>query len=1247
MREIVRLPPALAPLAELLDYPRPPVVFVVGTGVSFGATDAPRTTWLGLLRHGINYLVESNRITQAWATRLDVDLAAAFNPFSLEHALRHADLVERDLSFFPEDYRAWLRDAFGNLTAAADRAQTLSALTDLERDGALLLTTNYDSLLSDATGLPPVTWRDRHKFHQVVRRRERGILHLHGHWERPDSVILGKGSYDQIVADTVFQDLLKSLWLNNIWVYVGCGGGLDDPNLGALLNWSRNWQESAEPHYFFTGAIEGSSTDRTSAYLVPFCYGSHDRLPEILRALKPRTRAWPFQPVDQDLKWFRAEGVVSPVPSYREYLRGDVPSGPQDSAVLSRLLSSGWVLVEGPPSAGKTTLALRIWATLNHQVAAFYVDLGEGDTTDIATSVLSRLVRPNSLLIVDNIQRQPRAANAIWDRFRDLNQQNSYLVLLATRTDEDSLGRGDESFRRIRNANQGIDSVRASAHDFGGVAKHLVSRTFGGSITIDPPQDVLEGWRQAFGGELHAFGFAVLESAQRLLRGDWRLSTDNASAWVARNWLRQLSEQEKANVVRLALFGAQELELSVPQSALPFPKAMEKLIGLGLVVRTSGPMSVASTFSLAEPGWGTLILLAEHVLGEGEQMLFETAWKNADLALGLYRRFTKAGQHDRASQFVKYLDQGALATLISTISARSLPNILTMLAHSGAIKSALVRSLREQPQSFVANSLCIEHGILAQCMRLLRRQKIPVDEIWREVFVNAEMFAGYAWESSLEKSAAVLKLAKAHCGSADILWQAIEAQPDKMIVAVRNTSLEHVCSFLRVAKVQKRKVDYVHTAITADVPQLASRLHRTSLGHIAALIEAMHDSGWSTVAIWEELERDADALARRASETPLDLLVHFVDVSAKHGRDLRPLLKGIAAGSDDLIARVQRTPLEHLAAFVECGRRHAFDVDFVWRALELEPGLIAARARSAEYPQLVGFLRVAPEEIVKLVAAGLAPLRSNSVDDLPAAVWVVKRLSESSERALADELARLIIEQCRPDRFHPTNSTLRQIAWITGHALKSGIDVGSFLETMCTPSWLGTIYTSTPFAGALADGLSELSMVDNALVRSRFDDPSRERRLHREIARFESAKDVASKIQVVSLLGAIELLGCEASARDIAKMLSALQHNLPDMLENEEFRGEKFFYRMRQFWLGIRAIVSRSGRALSVPPESLTHARDLWDIERMPQNNRTVVARNITQSMAAWLSDCLAQEIPCAIPSPQQLSTLLVRSAEQ
>ena len=308
--KIMSYPENMTPLIRLLDKDQPKVLVVVGTGISMGATGTSHASWLGLLEHGIDHLVRTEEFTKSRGETLVQSLRSTFSPFDLKLALQHAENIEINLK--TPDLQAfadWLESAFRCFKARSGGTETLDALRDLQQAGALLLTTNYDSLLSDATGLPPITWEEHDEFLQVINRQREGILHIHGHWQQPASVVLGRSSYNRIVRDDQFQSAFKSLWLEWSWVFVGCGDGLDDPNLGLLLEWGKQWGYGALPDYFLARAENASALDARGdkpTNLVCVGFPDYPDLPKMLREITPAARCSPFVRVDHDFALFRS-----------------------------------------------------------------------------------------------------------------------------------------------------------------------------------------------------------------------------------------------------------------------------------------------------------------------------------------------------------------------------------------------------------------------------------------------------------------------------------------------------------------------------------------------------------------------------------------------------------------------------------------------------------------------------------------------------------------------------------------------------------------------------------------------------------------------------------------------------------------------------------------------------------------------------------------------------------------------------
>jgi tetratricopeptide (TPR) repeat protein len=207
-------------------------VAIVGAGVSILATDrAPCASWTGLLHDGAARCAGLYPdLAAKWRERVDAEIDSG----DLDDMLSAAEKITAKLGGKSGgEYRRWLRESVGNLPAKD--AAVLHALRDL---GIPIATTNYDGLIEEATGLSSVTWRETAKVERVLRGDDAGVLHLHGYWDDPESVVLGIRSYETVLGDEHAQVVLKALSMMKTLVFVGFGAGLGDPNFGQLLAWT-------------------------------------------------------------------------------------------------------------------------------------------------------------------------------------------------------------------------------------------------------------------------------------------------------------------------------------------------------------------------------------------------------------------------------------------------------------------------------------------------------------------------------------------------------------------------------------------------------------------------------------------------------------------------------------------------------------------------------------------------------------------------------------------------------------------------------------------------------------------------------------------------------------------------------------------------------------------------------------------------------------------------------------------------
>ena len=392
-------------------------IAIVGAGVSiFSTGNAPCASWTELLHHGVQRCVDvAAGLPEGWAARAKADIDSG----DLDDLLSSAEKVKRKLGA-PDsgEYSRWLRESVGALQAV--RREVLEALKDL---GVVLATTNYDDLINGVTGLPAVTWMDGARVERVLRGDEAAVVHLHGHWQRPESVILSIRSYEQVLGNEHAQAMLRAMAAMRTLLFVGCGEGLRDPNFRALLDWTgRVFAGSEYRRYRLarTGEVKKLQKEHpTEQRLFVIDYGAgFDELAPFLRALRSVGKPSPPPAVP----------VVPPtsptgLPPRPSCFGRDEEIADMVAALLAPQPEP--VPVLGPPGIGKTNLALA--AAHDGRVAARYGTRrifircdGLRSRSDLAGAIagglgltlgkdneaaaLAELGRALALLIVDNTE---------------------------------------------------------------------------------------------------------------------------------------------------------------------------------------------------------------------------------------------------------------------------------------------------------------------------------------------------------------------------------------------------------------------------------------------------------------------------------------------------------------------------------------------------------------------------------------------------------------------------------------------------------------------------------------------------------------------------------------------------------------------------------------------------------------------------------------------------------------------------
>jgi hypothetical protein len=259
--------------------------------VSSGAANVP--DWAGLIDSGVAYAESVSAAggpplcTPDRAAAIRADLGAG----RLTEAAAH---VKAMLGAPSGEYARWLRQTFGVARDRVTRHSTLNAVADLLCP--LLATTNYDRLLSDfhPDRPPPVTWRQAVPL-QIALRDGGHVVHLHGVFDEPESVVFGVQDYADLVAHGGYRAILQTLWLDRVLLFVGCSfEGLRDPDFAALRAWAaREFAGRPYRHYALrrTGSFDAEEAVRLlreeRIHVLSFGPEFGD-LPPYLEGLNPR-----------------------------------------------------------------------------------------------------------------------------------------------------------------------------------------------------------------------------------------------------------------------------------------------------------------------------------------------------------------------------------------------------------------------------------------------------------------------------------------------------------------------------------------------------------------------------------------------------------------------------------------------------------------------------------------------------------------------------------------------------------------------------------------------------------------------------------------------------------------------------------------------------------------------------------------------------------------------------------------------
>jgi tetratricopeptide (TPR) repeat protein len=386
------------------------VVVIAGSGVASAATgNDPRCSWEQLIASGLDWAKDLPGIDPR---RVDAGRTLLETKAFVLAAEVVTDLLGGRKS---PDFSEWLRKTMGTLELEDPSVPRALAALDVP-----LATTNFDVMIEKATGLEGVAWRESKELQRVLQEKdERAVMHLHGVCTRPDTVILGARSYEELSTSGPAQALQQTMAALHSLLFVGVGDGGSDPNLAALREWLRlTFPDTEYRHYRlclkqeFDALVKEHARER----IVPIAYGNDvAELAPFLEGLVARDRA-----------------IAPPRPAARASIA--LPARPDSLGrvdhvwqVARRMLRDPpeATLLQGPLGVGKTNLTLaamhdprvvdrfgaRRWfvrcETLDSAaslVSRLAMTLGIPPTSDALPAVISQLAKAPGVLALDSLE---------------------------------------------------------------------------------------------------------------------------------------------------------------------------------------------------------------------------------------------------------------------------------------------------------------------------------------------------------------------------------------------------------------------------------------------------------------------------------------------------------------------------------------------------------------------------------------------------------------------------------------------------------------------------------------------------------------------------------------------------------------------------------------------------------------------------------------------------------------------------
>jgi len=216
------------------------VIPVIGAGVSNATSNLPG--WKGLIEKGVQYA------TDIKLKKSEINLIS--ESLNLNNLTEAAFTLKKLLNAPNHPYSDWLNEMFGS-----PDFNSMDLLNSIEELGcAKILTTNYDKLLSSFSPIMPkkvFDWSQHEEIIRAINNDDEFIFHLHGVFDKPETVIFGSDDYSNLSDNQGYKQILKEFWISNTLLFIGCSkDGVIDDDFITVLKFMKDWFPSLPNQHY-------------------------------------------------------------------------------------------------------------------------------------------------------------------------------------------------------------------------------------------------------------------------------------------------------------------------------------------------------------------------------------------------------------------------------------------------------------------------------------------------------------------------------------------------------------------------------------------------------------------------------------------------------------------------------------------------------------------------------------------------------------------------------------------------------------------------------------------------------------------------------------------------------------------------------------------------------------------------------------------------------------------------------------